>query len=83
LREFSATYPYDRYTKTSFWDLSLWMKWLRLEVDHWPPSGAGVQNKWSCTSTFLYAFMTCTASTLLLFLFNSRTGVFISGYRGQ
>jgi len=36
------------------------IKWERLEVNHYPPTGAEIKNNWSYTSAPLYAFMVKT-----------------------
>jgi len=39
------------------WTLTPGVKWPGCEADHAHPSGAGVKNAWSYTSTPLYVFM--------------------------
>jgi hypothetical protein len=38
-----------------------WVKWLRLEADHSPPSEAEVESEWRCTWIYTYALMVCSS----------------------
>lgn len=56
--------------------------WPGREDKHSHPSGAEVKNEWSYASTFSYAFMACTGTSIYLylssFIYSSLTSDFIS-----
>jgi len=53
----TGSYVHRVYYPVGTFRLSLWVRWLGLQMDYGPVTGIKAGDEWSCTSTSPYTFM--------------------------